>query len=302
MLPDFRGSWHDRRYIVGVELHLRRRTTILNSPFCLHASFCPALAAIAKWLGLSENLAGVTLLAFGNGAPDLFTAFADYEGDTELMYAELLGAAAFIIGCIAAIIIVLRPFAVVASNVLRDAAFFIIACIWIGIAFRDERFTYVEACGTIVIYVLYLVVVFAEHFWGKRAVGEMYGQRMSPPPLYDTSDSLAQQLRTLDQRHQFHRRPDEGSNATAADGLADGVGGLVAQSWHAVMPIDADEWRQAGCWDRLASLIAAPIRLGLTLILPCVDYTLPRNGWCKLLNCVQVVLLPVAILTMKEGE
>lgn len=42
-------------------------------------------------MGLSENLAGVTLLAFGNGSPDIFAALADYTGDTELLYAELFG-------------------------------------------------------------------------------------------------------------------------------------------------------------------------------------------------------------------
>lgn len=42
-------------------------------------------------MGLNENLAGVTILAFGNGAPDIFTAVANYQGDSEIIYAELLG-------------------------------------------------------------------------------------------------------------------------------------------------------------------------------------------------------------------
>lgn len=54
-------------------------------------SFCPALAVLSDVMGLSENLAGVTILAFGNGSPDIFTALADFGGDTELMYAELMG-------------------------------------------------------------------------------------------------------------------------------------------------------------------------------------------------------------------
>lgn len=54
-------------------------------------SFCPALAYIADSMGLNEDLAGVTLLAFGNGSPDIFTALANYEGDTEMLYAELFG-------------------------------------------------------------------------------------------------------------------------------------------------------------------------------------------------------------------
>ena len=36
----------------------------------------PVLASIAKHLKLSQSLAGVTLLAFGNGAPDVFSALS----------------------------------------------------------------------------------------------------------------------------------------------------------------------------------------------------------------------------------
>lgn len=121
-------------------------------------------------MGLSENLAGVTILAFGNGSPDIFTALADYEGDTELMYAELmgifliccwlifylvnnffnlilLGAAAFIIGVVAATIIIIQPFSVNGKTFMRDIVFFMAACVWITYAFRNERFTYLEANG-----------------------------------------------------------------------------------------------------------------------------------------------------------
>ena len=34
--------------------------------------FIPALENIAAYLGLPEDVAGATLLAFGNGAPDVF--------------------------------------------------------------------------------------------------------------------------------------------------------------------------------------------------------------------------------------
>ncbi len=42
----------------------------------LSSSFCPALTVISSVLRLSQNVAGVTLLALGNGAPDIFSAFA----------------------------------------------------------------------------------------------------------------------------------------------------------------------------------------------------------------------------------
>ena len=38
--------------------------------------FCPNLSTISSHLRLSHNVAGVTLLALGNGAPDLFSALA----------------------------------------------------------------------------------------------------------------------------------------------------------------------------------------------------------------------------------
>ena len=38
--------------------------------------FCPSVETISKTLGLSQNIAGVTLLALGNGAPDIFSSLA----------------------------------------------------------------------------------------------------------------------------------------------------------------------------------------------------------------------------------
>ncbi|XP_075686371.1 mitochondrial sodium/calcium exchanger protein isoform X2 [Rhinoderma darwinii] len=41
--------------------------------------FCPNLSAISRTLRLSHNVAGVTFLAFGNGAPDVFSAVAAFS-------------------------------------------------------------------------------------------------------------------------------------------------------------------------------------------------------------------------------
>lgn len=48
-----------------------------SPPFSLlQLSFCPALTVMSSVLRLSQNVAGVTLLALGNGAPDIFSAYA----------------------------------------------------------------------------------------------------------------------------------------------------------------------------------------------------------------------------------
>ena len=43
----------------------------------------PSLEHIVVTFGLSESFAGVTLLAFGNGAPDVFSAIAAVSGSSE---------------------------------------------------------------------------------------------------------------------------------------------------------------------------------------------------------------------------
>ena len=58
----------------------------------LCCSFCPSLAVVAALLKLSENVAGVTVLALGNGSPDIFSSVAGVnDGKTELVFNEIMG-------------------------------------------------------------------------------------------------------------------------------------------------------------------------------------------------------------------
>ena len=64
----------------------------------------PSLEALTTKFGLSESLAGVTLLAFGNGAPDVFSAIAAARSGTGEISSEnillsisaLIGSSVFI--------------------------------------------------------------------------------------------------------------------------------------------------------------------------------------------------------------
>ena len=44
----------------------------------------PSLEAISSKFSCSESVAGVTLLAFGNGASDIFSALAESSGEDNL--------------------------------------------------------------------------------------------------------------------------------------------------------------------------------------------------------------------------
>uniref|UniRef100_A0A182IMD0 Sodium/calcium exchanger membrane region domain-containing protein n=1 Tax=Anopheles atroparvus TaxID=41427 RepID=A0A182IMD0_ANOAO len=132
--------------------------------------FCPTLATIAKTLNISETLAGVTILAFGNGSPDLFTAVANPDADTELMFSELLGSAAFVIGVIGGVVLLIQPFSLAPWSISRDLALFIAAVLWITFRASDERFSIIDSSVLIGIYVAFLGLVVWEFIRAKRQV------------------------------------------------------------------------------------------------------------------------------------
>lgn len=68
----------------------------------------PALEQIAKKLKLSEQLAGVTFLALGNGAPDVIGAIVagdSDQGGVGLAVGGITGAGLFVAGVVCATII-----------------------------------------------------------------------------------------------------------------------------------------------------------------------------------------------------
>ncbi|KAA1087127.1 hypothetical protein PGT21_023231 [Puccinia graminis f. sp. tritici] len=122
--------------------------------------FCPNLSTISLRLGLSENLAGVTLLGFGNGAPDVFSTYAAIKANTgSLAIGELIGAASFIVSVVVGSMAIIRPFKVPRHSFLRDIAFFIIAIIFVLIIIYDQVIHRWQANTLILLYLIYVAAV-----------------------------------------------------------------------------------------------------------------------------------------------
>ena len=111
-------------------------------------SFCPALKVLSKVLGMNEHLAGVTILAFGNGSPDLFTCLAAVNDNSRLLFSDSMGAAMYVLSFVASIICVLHPFKIQAANILRDVCFFMLGVLFIDYAMiTDSAVTVWESAG-----------------------------------------------------------------------------------------------------------------------------------------------------------
>lgn len=109
---------------------------------------CPSLLAVAKNLRMSDNLAGVTLLAFGNGCPDIFASLAAASDDrSELIIGELLGAGIFCTSIVAGLIFIHSDFKIASRPLLRDATFYLMAVYLIWTYCCAERITFYGSLG-----------------------------------------------------------------------------------------------------------------------------------------------------------
>jgi len=132
--------------------------------------FCINLSTIASILGMSESMAGVTFLAFGNGSPDVFSTFAAMNSHSgSLAVGELIGAAGFITAVVAGSMALVREFKVGKKTFVRDVGFFIVAASFSMIFLADGALHLWECCVMIGFYVFYVVVVVMWHWYlGRR--------------------------------------------------------------------------------------------------------------------------------------
>ncbi|TPX14169.1 uncharacterized protein E0L32_000563 [Thyridium curvatum] len=131
--------------------------------------FSVNLSTIASILGLSESLAGVTFLAFGNGSPDVFSTFAAMGSNSGSMaVGELIGAAGFITSVVAGSMALVREFKVSKKTFVRDICFFIVSVSFAMVFLADGELHLWECCVMIGFYVFYVVVVVGWHWLATR--------------------------------------------------------------------------------------------------------------------------------------
>lgn len=163
---------------------------------------CPSLTVISRTLGISQNIAGVTFLAFGNGAPDIFSSLAGFtqnrdQSGVQLVIQALFGAGIFVTTVVVGVISFIsndltltnRPFT-------RDVLFYLGAVSWAFITLYRQKITMAVAIGFIALYVVYIAVVIIARYiyqgWKRKAVQveiQPDSKIASRGELFDTSNS-----------------------------------------------------------------------------------------------------------------
>ena len=138
---------------------------------------------------MSETLAGVTFLAFGNGSPDVFSTFAAMKTHSgSLAVGELIGAAGFITAVVAGSMAVVRPFKVPRKTFIRDVGFFIVAASFSMLFLADGHLHLWECAVMVGFYIFYVITVVVWH-WHIRKKHSLRERESAARSSYHTTGS-----------------------------------------------------------------------------------------------------------------
>lgn len=133
--------------------------------------FSPAVAHMVTMLRLTPSTGGVTLLALGNGAPDLFASLAAISvGNHRIGLGAILSAgtfvSTFVVGCVA---LTAAPFTVAAFPFTRDVLFYAVSVCMLFAVYVSGVVYFWEAVGFICFYAVFVaVVVFTDQVKGRK--------------------------------------------------------------------------------------------------------------------------------------
>ena len=176
--------------------------------------FSVNLSTIATVLGLSESLAGVTFLAFGNGSPDVFSTFAAMGSNSGSMaVGELVGAAGFITAVVAGSMALVREFKVSRRTFVRDIVFFIVAVSFTMVFLADGELHLWECFVMIGYYIFYVIVVVGWHWWTARRRRQRILAAATQSHLYGVSGYGSAELEPY--RDEFEENDNEAAPMAA---------------------------------------------------------------------------------------
>lgn len=134
--------------------------------------FCPNLSSLATKLGMSDSTVGVTLLAFGNGFPDVVSTFRAMQSNAGAMaLGELTGAAVFTVSVVCGTIMIFHSFRVPAYILLRDVGIYALALAVTLHFLHDGKLGLAEGVAMVALYVTFLAFVFVGDYYARDELG-----------------------------------------------------------------------------------------------------------------------------------
>lgn len=131
--------------------------------------FVEGASALAKNLGMSSTIIGLTVVAIGTSAPEFaVSTYASLQGSGDIALANVVGSNIFNLGFILALIAIIAPFSVKANTVYRDMMMVIVgSSLLTAFALMDNHVSRLEGSVLVTILVGYLF-----YLWKRSKEGE----------------------------------------------------------------------------------------------------------------------------------
>ena len=183
----------------------------------------PSLAKVCERLNLSYNVAGVTFLAFGNGAPDVFSSVSAFSGSENaplIGINGMLGSAMFVATVVVGTISIMSPCYVSSKIFIRDVCFFIVAAIAVNIMALVQNITTAGAASLFLIYLTYVIVVLVvSTLDAQKASNE--GLSIPTSRMGDQDVRLEHDFKVIQTAFWHKNEPDAGTGGTGAAAAKD---------------------------------------------------------------------------------
>lgn len=263
--------------------------------------FCPNLSAISTSLHLTHNVAGVTFLALGNGAPDVFSAIAAFSHPhtAGLAVGALFGAGIFVTTVVAGSVALVKPFAVASRPFLRDVIFYMVAVFWTFLILYRGTTTLGETLGYLGFYVVYVLTVIISAYIYNRQKHSMNSSVRSVahvPAEFHSSDSSDEDVPgltggSIQEEYESEYRP--------LLPYSESTSRILLSSLN---PMDNRKWRRKSWTWRVLKLLKTPLEVLLLLCIPVVDPDKEDRNWRRPLNCLHLIIAPlVCVFAFQSG-
>jgi len=261
---------------------------------------CPAVAVLSRLCNMSEQVAGVTLLAFANGAGDVAVtvaaAIASNRG-TQMALGESLGSSMFVSCLVLGIIAFYFPFEPT-KDFLRDICFLLVAVVWLAFVLLDSAISTFESCGFVALYAIYLFVVLEGHFsCGRRSQRDSKpdgGGAVSSSSNEKEDDSMGKRAdgkSWLPLQTMRGWQPPVGEIEGGGAG-ASGMMGLLEY----VNPINDEIIKGGNLADKVLMGLRSPAVIAFRVTVPVVDEGRAHMGWNKEALMCQLILAPCVLV------
>uniref|UniRef100_A0A914Q9U8 Sodium/calcium exchanger membrane region domain-containing protein n=1 Tax=Panagrolaimus davidi TaxID=227884 RepID=A0A914Q9U8_9BILA len=131
--------------------------------------FCHSISTIVDHHKISQSIAGVTLMALGNGANDIFSIISSMVNTNNpkagLAIGTMLGGGAFVTMIVFGTVILVKPFKIAKFATLRDLGIYIIGIGWIAfIMLFDTKMYFWQPFVFLILYLIYVAIIVFEKF------------------------------------------------------------------------------------------------------------------------------------------